>query len=273
MKQILLYITLCCLSTMLLAQAPKKFNYQGIARNNNGTPLANQALGIRLSIINDSANGALRYRETHTVTTNGYGLYNLSVGGGTPDSNTMDSVVWAAGDKWMLVEIDPAGGSNYIAIGTSQLLSVPYALYSENSGSQGPPGSMGVMTVATFNGPIGSIASGPGFAFVGPTTILTLSPGYLRMIGSANAALGLASGSPITISTSLCYQQNGGPITNFNTGGYLVSQVSTLLTVVPASATVVLAPGTYTVGYCIANNSGVAVNNNDFVSGWILVTQ
>lgn len=99
----------CVACRRLLAQAPKKFNYQGIARNNSGTPLANQALGIRLSIINDSASGELRYRETPTVTTNGYGLYNLPVGGGTADSNTMDSVIWATGDKWMLVEIDPTG--------------------------------------------------------------------------------------------------------------------------------------------------------------------
>ncbi|MCD6062875.1 MAG: hypothetical protein K0R82_786, partial [Flavipsychrobacter sp.] len=244
-----------------------KFNYQGIARNNSGAPLANQSLGIRLSVMNDSATGELRYRETHTVSTNGYGLFNLAVGGGTADSNTMDSVVWATGEKWMLVEIDAAGGTSYTPLGASQLLSVPYALHSEN------PGPPGVMTVKPFVGSIGTIAaSGTGFVFAGPTTPVTVTAAVTRITGCANAALGLSAGGPITVQTNLCYQLGAGPVTTFNGSGYLVSEIGTERHNISAMATVVLPPGTYEVGFCIYNGSVTAINDNDFVSGWVILT-
>lgn len=112
------------------AQAPAKFNYQGIARNASGQPLASQALGLRLSVRDLTAGGAVLYQETHTVNTNAYGLYSVSVGGGTVVSGAMADVNWGVGDKYLQVEMDPAGGTSYTDLGTSQLLSVPYAMYS-----------------------------------------------------------------------------------------------------------------------------------------------
>ncbi len=112
------------------AQAPGKFNYQGVARNASGQPLAGQALGLRLSIRNLTAGGAVLYQETHAVNTNAYGLYSVSVGGGTIVSGAMADVNWGAGDKYLQVEMDPAGGASYTDLGSSQLLSVPYAMYS-----------------------------------------------------------------------------------------------------------------------------------------------
>ncbi len=116
--------------TQAWAQAPSKFNYQGVARNTSGQPLANQALGIRLSIRDLNSAGTILYQETHTVNTNAYGLYSVSVGGGTVVSGAMADVNWGAGDKYLQVEMDPAGGASYTDLGTSQLLSVPYAMYS-----------------------------------------------------------------------------------------------------------------------------------------------
>jgi hypothetical protein len=112
------------------AQAPAKFNYQGVARNASGQPLASQALGLRLSIRDLNAAGTILYQETHTVNTNAYGLYSVAVGGGSVVSGAMGDVNWGAGDKYLQVEMDPAGGASYTDLGTSQLLSVPYAMYS-----------------------------------------------------------------------------------------------------------------------------------------------
>lgn len=118
----------------LQAQVPEKFNYQGIARDNTGAPLANQSLGIKISILH---NTTVDYSESHTVTTNNFGLYSLIIGDGTPVFGGMALVDWNAGNKFIKVEIDPAGGINYTDLGTTELLSVPYALYAMESGGSG----------------------------------------------------------------------------------------------------------------------------------------
>ena len=134
MKKIFL-TTLVCIAglTTLFAQAPYKFNYQGVARGANGQALANQNIGLRISILDGSASGTVQYSETHTISTNAYGLYTLAVGEGNAVSGSMASVTWNSGDKFMQVEMDPGGGSNYIMLGSTQLLSVPYALRAESA--------------------------------------------------------------------------------------------------------------------------------------------
>lgn len=153
MKKIILFFSsILFISLSLQAQTPEKFNYQGIARNNNGDPMTTQNLGLRISILSGSS---AVYIETHNVTTNNFGLYTLSVGGGVPVSGTINSVNWSSGNKHIKVEIDPNGGSNYSDLGTSELLSVPYAMYSATSGSGGSGddwGSQAVEVDATLFG-------------------------------------------------------------------------------------------------------------------------
>lgn len=127
-------IAFLCLAQYAFAQ-PAKFNYQGIARNTTGGPLASQNLGIRISIIDGSPAGTNVYTETHAAVTNAYGLYVLAIGGGTPVSGDINTIDWGTGDKFMKVEIDPAGGTAYADMGTTQLLSVPYATYAKNAGT------------------------------------------------------------------------------------------------------------------------------------------
>lgn len=136
-KFLLLFVTAVFTAASLRAQAPEKFNYQGIARDNTGNALPNQALGLKISILHNST---VDYSETHSVTTNDFGLYTLVIGEGTPVFGGMASVDWSSGNKYIKVEIDPTGGTNYTDLGTTELLSVPYALYAvESSSSSGPP--------------------------------------------------------------------------------------------------------------------------------------
>lgn len=121
------------------AQAPPFFNYQGIARNSAGAPLANQAIGMRLSIIEGSSSGTPMYVETRTVTTNAYGLYNVAIGAGTPVTGTLATVNFATGSKFIKVELDPAGGTAYTDLGATQLLSVPYSLHAATAASATAP--------------------------------------------------------------------------------------------------------------------------------------
>ena len=118
------------------AQAPGSFNYQGVARNASGTPLASKTIAIQISILQDAANGTAVYTETHSLTTTALGYFTLQVGTGTVTYGTFAAVNWGNGHtKWLEVSIDQAGGSSYVLMGSSQLVSVPYALYAAKAGS------------------------------------------------------------------------------------------------------------------------------------------
>lgn len=119
--------------TSLIAQTPQGISYQAIAFHSDGTPVVNGNVGAKVSILDNSVNGTVVYSETHTKTTNAQGLFNFNIGQGSPVAGIFSTIDWASNSKFLKVEIDPAGGSNYTVTGTNQLMSVPYALYSENT--------------------------------------------------------------------------------------------------------------------------------------------
>ena len=134
MKKLLTVTTMLFLCIFMNAQAPQGLNYQAVARTADGVIIPTQNIGVRFSILDGSVSGTVVYSETHTVVTNSYGLFTLAIGKGTPVTSTFPAINWASGtDKFLKVEIAPAGGSNYQLQGTTQLLSVPYALYSEKT--------------------------------------------------------------------------------------------------------------------------------------------
>jgi hypothetical protein len=119
------------------AQVPQALNYQAVARTSAGALLANQAVGIKISIHTGSAAGAVVYSEIHAPTTNNFGLFTLSIGTETPVSGTFNTIDWSTGNYWLQVEMDPTGGVTYADMGTSQLLTVPYAMFAGNVGIKG----------------------------------------------------------------------------------------------------------------------------------------
>ncbi len=114
------------------AQVPQAFKYQTILRNASGEILANQTISLRLSILQGSETGTAVYTETWDKTTNAFGLIVLNVGEGTSNDD-FSSIAWGADVYYLKAEIDQTGGTNYTDAGTSQLLSVPYALYAGSS--------------------------------------------------------------------------------------------------------------------------------------------
>ncbi len=116
------------------AQSPEQFNYQAVIRNSGGNILANQGVGIKFNIRQATAAGNIVFSETFATTTNEYGMVNLQIGNGTAVTGTIAGINWGSGPYYLEFMVDSAGGSNYSAIGTSQLLSVPYALYAKNGG-------------------------------------------------------------------------------------------------------------------------------------------
>lgn len=136
MKKIILplLVLFTIVSQTLVAQTPQAFKYQAIARDNSGNILANQNVAFRISILQGSISGTSVYSETHAATTNQFGLANLNIGNGTVASGVFSSINWGSNTYFVKTEFDAAGGTNYTLTGTSQLLSVPYALYAETTG-------------------------------------------------------------------------------------------------------------------------------------------
>jgi len=144
MKKLFTFLASITLSVMLFAQAPQSFSYQTVIRDASWTVLDNQSVGIKISILDDAANGTVVYEESHNATTSQIGLINLAVGDGTVMSGTFNTIDWGNYIYFIEVSVDVTGGSNYQVMGTTQLRSVPYALYAKTSGSPGA-------TVFTFN--------------------------------------------------------------------------------------------------------------------------
>jgi len=117
---------------LVFAQPPDKLSYQAVVRNSSNSLLTNQNVGMRISILQGSFSGTSVYSETHIVTTNLNGLASIEVGTGSVISGNFSYISWANGPYFIKTETDPAGGTNYSIVGTQQLLSVPYALFSGN---------------------------------------------------------------------------------------------------------------------------------------------
>src|SRR6185295_6454432 len=141
MKNLFASALLSAFCMLASAQVPQGINYQAVARDIVGDVLVSQTITVRLTIEQGSA-GTPLYVETDTVTTNLFGLFTIKLGMQNAVSGTFSSIVWSTGDKWLKVEIDPAGGNSFTNMGESQLLSVPYAFYAASSGN-GPAGPTG----------------------------------------------------------------------------------------------------------------------------------
>ena len=120
------------LSPSASAQAPQKMSYQAVIRNASNALVTSHAVGMKISILQGSSSGSAVYVETHTPTTNANGLASIEIGAGTVASGTFSAIDWSTGTYFIKTETDPAGGTSYTITGTSQLLSVPYALYAKN---------------------------------------------------------------------------------------------------------------------------------------------
>ena len=138
------------ITLITFAQAPQGFNYQATVRNSAGALIVNQNVLVKFNVYQNAATGTIVYSENQSVTTDDLGHINLVVGQGTSTAGTFTNINWGSGSYFLGIELNT--GSGYLNMGTTQLMSVPYALYSSN-GTPGPQGPQGIA------GPIG--ATGP----------------------------------------------------------------------------------------------------------------
>jgi uncharacterized protein (TIGR02145 family) len=135
MKKLLILLTLT-ITTVLQAQAPQGFNYQATVRNNSGDLILNTNVYFKFNVIQGSETAVPIFTETHYVPTDDLGQVNLVIGQGTANTGAFSALDWSLGSYYLGIELDT--GNGYVAMGTTQLLSVPYALYAANSGNSTP---------------------------------------------------------------------------------------------------------------------------------------
>ena len=133
MKRLFTFIAAIIVATSVFAQSPEKMSYQAVVRDTERL-VSNQEVGMQISILQGTVNGIAVYTETQTPTTNVNGLISIEIGAGVT-SDDLSLIDWTDGPYFVKTETDPTGGSNYTITGTSELLSIPFALFSKSTES------------------------------------------------------------------------------------------------------------------------------------------
>jgi hypothetical protein len=206
-KTTIVLLMVFCSLTAIQAQAPQKMSYQAVIRNTSNVLVTSTTVGMRISILQGTISGPSVYTETQTLSTNANGLVSLEIGTGTVISGTFSAINWATGPYFIKTETDPTGGSTYTIFGTTQLTSVPYALFSATSGSGETPGTA-----------VGDMKYWNGTAWV---MVPVGTPGQFLQLNSSNIP-SWSGGTYLTLTTDSIPAQTyfnnfvsaGGNITN-----------------------------------------------------------
>jgi len=135
MKKLYSILTTVLITASVFAQAPEKMSYQAVIRDAGNTLVTSQAVGMQINILQGSVSGTAVYVETQTPTTNINGLVSIEIGAGAIVSGAFNTIDWSTGPYFIKTETDPIGGTTYTITGTSQLMSVPYALHAKTAES------------------------------------------------------------------------------------------------------------------------------------------
>jgi hypothetical protein len=213
MKKLHTLLAVILITATTFAQVPESMSYQAIVRDSGGNLVSNLPVGMQISILQGSSSGTVVYAENHTESTNVNGLVTLEIGLGTATTGTFAIIDWAAGPYFIKTETDPTGGTNYTITGTSQLMSVPYALYAKTSGSQ--------LTVSTTGDTLhlqnGGFVIIPGISAANtPAQLATLTTTAISNLTDVSATTGgnitNDGGAPIT-QRGVCYGTSTNPTT------------------------------------------------------------
>jgi hypothetical protein len=133
MKLLLTILLFVTVTLNVVAQSPEKMSYQAIVRAKDNNLVINSNISLRVIIHQGTLNGTNVYQETHSVMTNNNGLVSLEIGTGAIDTGDFSKIAWEKGPYFIETQVDATGGVNYNIIGTTQLLSVPYALHAKTA--------------------------------------------------------------------------------------------------------------------------------------------
>ena len=217
------------------AQAPQKMSYQAVIRNASNVLIANTNIRMRISVLQGTATGTAVYTETQTATSNSNGLVTIEIGAGTVVSGTFASIAWGTNAYFIKTETDPTGGTNYTITGTTQFVSVPYALFaaSGNSGPAGPAGPQGPQGISgssvwtatgvnIANNNAGNVGIGTGATIpYSPLTVKANNIGFTQEDASGASRVGF-----YTSATSAWLQTHSNTNLSFATNNNATSQMT-----------------------------------------------
>ena len=184
------------------AQSPESFKYQAVVRDGAGAILSSQTVGLRMTILQGSSTGAVVYQESFTPTSNAVGLVNLSIGQGSVISGTFSGIDWSAGPYFMETALDASGGTSFTLMGTSQLLSVPYALHATNVENDSDGQTL------TYNGTTGDLSISNGNSVTLPLSASGDDWGTQTASSDATLTGDGTSGAPLSVVGDLTDDQN-----------------------------------------------------------------
>lgn len=253
-KSTILALIGLCSTLSINAQTPEKYNYQAVARDASGNLMSNTQIGLRITIRQANTTGPIVYQETHLLTTNQFGLFNLQVGGGTVVSGAFNSISWGDNAYYQQVELDPngsTGGLSYTNMGTNQLVSVPYALYAKEAGAVTGGGSgqwlLNGNNISNTNSGTVSVgtatpAQQSSLYVTGPTEAIWADAegGYTAIVGSGtNGSVGVSGSSDTGIGVD-AGSGTGSGLNAYSSSGTGVNTVT---------------------------NGGIGLHSNNFMSG------
>lgn len=234
-KLLFAFILFCFLGVS--QTVPQKINYQGIARSATGNPFVNQALSVKFQILQGSAAGSPVFTETQNLTTNSLGLFNTQIG--NVNTTGLGTINWGANNYFLEISIDTTGGTAFVLVGTQQLVSVPYALYSASSASaafapapavslSGTVLSVGANTVGlpqspatpstsiVTSGAIGSTLTGNTYSLDAPQVTLSptlaYGPSPTQTVGGLAQVIGSYPNFTILVAPVINYDPNSGDL-------------------------------------------------------------
>ena len=207
-----LFLLILC-SRMALAQSPDRIPYQAVIRSSTGAVLTDQSVGVRISILRGSSSGTAVYSETHAGKTNAYGQLTLEIGAGTVVSGGLSGIDWSQGPFHIRMETDPAGGTNYQIVGSTQLLSVPFSLFAKSASLRYSQTGDTLFSGTQYVIVPGLSASNSNAQGTGlPTLTTTAATG----VAETSATLGgniTAQGNAAVSTRGICYALTGSPTT------------------------------------------------------------
>jgi hypothetical protein len=206
MRRFLIFLSLSLtISVSLFAQTPSAFKYQTVCRDASGVILPNQMLGFRLSLLQGSPNGPAVFSETHSTVSNDFGVVNLNVGQGNSVQGNIQNLDWINNSYFLKVEFDPAGQSNYLFMGSSQIMAVPYALNAQHAkqaerslNDQDTSSSNEIQTLSIVGNQL-QISGGNSVTFTGVVDLDADPSNELQVLQLSNDTLFLSSGNFVVL--------------------------------------------------------------------------
>ena len=216
-KTLLMVFMLMGMLSFGFAQSPEAINYQAVVRSNSGVVMANQSLTVKVGIYSDAAGTMLAFEETHSLSTNDYGMLSLKIGQGTLSSGAFASIDWANTQPYIKVEIDDGGG--FADLGLHELVTVPYAFHA-TSADKASDMALGELSDVTATSPSsGQVLSwnGTNWEAATPTASPWMTNGNNLYYDQGYVGVGTSTpGAGLTVQSAAGY---GSAVGLKNTGG------------------------------------------------------